>query len=105
MSKSKYFLCTLGFVSFTSFADTVQVAGKIVATQGHYTPACRMVKLKETPTSPIRVFRIADVPGHDDINSVALAALVANRDVSITYDPAVTTGCGGEPKILYIEIW
>lgn len=100
----KYLLLALGLMAFTSFADSIQVSGKIVATQGHSTPSCRMVKLRETPTSLIKVFRIADVTGHDDINSIALAALVANRDVIITYDTTLTTGCGGEPKVLYIEI-
>lgn len=88
-----------------AFADTVQVTGKIMATEGHYTPACRMVKLREATTNSIKVFRIADTQGHDDINSIALTALVTNRDVTIAYDPAVTTGCGSEPKILYIDIW
>ena len=81
--------------------------GKIVSVEGHTAPTCRRVGFKDNSTGSRITFRI---PGNTDANtdsgiaSVALAALIANRDVLITYDPAVTAGCGTEPAITYIEV-
>jgi hypothetical protein len=87
-----------------SFADQTAV-GKIIYTQGHVAPSCRTVQHKEIGTGVIRHFRISDVAGHDDVGAVILSALLANRDVVIVFDPTQTSGCGGEPKVLYVTIF
>jgi hypothetical protein len=79
--------------------------GTIVSTQGHVTPACRTVQHRATAGGTVRTFRIADVTsGRDDIASVVLSALISNREVDISFDPAVTSGCGTEPRITHITI-
>jgi hypothetical protein len=84
-------------------ADTA--AGKIIGTQGHVNPACRIVTHKENATGTVRNFRIAPVTGaSDDISAVVLAAFVSNSDVYITYDPSITTGCGSEPRITVVAL-
>jgi hypothetical protein len=84
-------------------ADTAP--GKIVGTQGHINPACRVVTHRENATGTVRYFRIAPVTGPaNDISAIALAALVSNSDVVINYDPSITTGCGPEPRVQYIAI-
>jgi hypothetical protein len=95
--------CTLTFAS-PAFADSTSV-GKIIYTQGHVAPSCRTVQHKENATGQIRNFRIQEIAGKDDVGAIVLSALLANRDVAIVYDPAQTTGCGGEPKILYVTIY
>jgi len=87
----------------TSAAEQ-QVTGTIVATQGHQGPACRMVQLRLS-NGQFMWFRIPAVANNDDgIMAVTLTALVSGKTVAIDYDPAVTTGCGTEPKIVWIEI-
>jgi len=80
--------------------------GKITSTQGHFVAKCRIVQFKENTTGNFRYFRIPDNGGAQDngIAAVALSALIANRDVTIVYDPAQNTGCGSEPAIQYISI-
>lgn len=74
--------------------------------EGHFVAGCRMVKHKETATGIVKSFRIQDIAGgHDDISSIVLAALVANRDVIVYYDPAVFTGCGAEPQVQVIDMY
>ena len=101
---TKFLLLTLFLSPFSALADTT-ITGKIISTEGHSTPSCRVLKLKENGTGAEKVFRIADVQGHDDIGAVALSALIANREVSVTYNPTQTTGCGSEPKVIYITIY
>ncbi|MFT5162413.1 MAG: hypothetical protein ACI9FJ_000989 [Alteromonadaceae bacterium] len=79
--------------------------GKIIYTQGHMSPACRTVSHKTNDTGLVKYFRIAAVAGDDDIQSVVLAALMADRDVDIFYDPAQTTGCGTEPAIVFATVF
>lgn len=85
-------------------ADTTQ-KGKIIATEGHTTPNCRTVVFKDNATSAQRAFRIKDVAGDDDVSSIVLTALVAQKDVTIFFEPDVTSGCGTEPRISYIRIY
>ena len=96
------------FVIFLSPMATAAMqftgAGKIVLTQGHLNPDCRTVAHKENGTNIQRYFRIQGTTGKDDVSAVVLAALMANRDVTIAYDPAITTGCGTEPRIHYITV-
>lgn len=79
--------------------------GKIISTMGHIGPSCRMLVHRENGTGTQRTFRIANVDGDDDVNAIAIAALVGGRDVVITYVPETTTGCGTEPGISYITIY
>lgn len=102
--------CLLIFIviaaPFAAVAATETTAkGKIVFTQGHRVPDCRTVEHVENATGTVRFFRIQDVQGHDDVSAVALSALMSGRDTTITYDPAVTTGCGSEPSIEYITVY
>jgi hypothetical protein len=99
------FLATF-FCSTTYAAEYDTQRGKILTTQGHVVPSCRMVLFQENATGNQRWFRILDNAGaRDDISAVVLTALTTNRDVAIHYDPAVTTGCGPEPKIQIISVY
>ena len=80
------------------------MVGKIKETQGHEVPSCRMVRLSRSDTGAMMWFRIPDTGREDGIMSVTLTALASGLSVVITYDPAVTSGCGSEPKISYISI-
>jgi len=91
-------------VSMPSVAETTG-KGKIVFTQGHTSPNCRTVLHKANGTGVQKYFRIADVPGNDDVQSIMLAALMAKRDVNIFYEPGQTTGCGEEPRIVYVTVY
>jgi hypothetical protein len=90
-------------LSAPSFADTTG-KGKVIFTQGHNGPTCRTVLHKVNNTGEVKYFRIPNVPGND-IQRVLLAALMANRDVDIYYQPNETTGCGTEPAIGYVTIF
>lgn len=79
--------------------------GKVVFTEGHYSPSCRQVQHKENDTGVVKTFRILNVDSDDDISSIVLAALVSGRDVRIWYDDSVTTGCGTQPRINYIRMF
>ena len=95
---------TLFFLAMPAFAGyVITPIGKIVATQGHVQPSCRMVLFKENASGNQKWFRIPDKSG-TDIGSVALTALVSGKGATIMYDPNVTTGCGTEPAITVIEI-
>jgi hypothetical protein len=88
--------------SFVLAAETTDL-GKIVVTQGHSNPSCRIVLFKSNTTGAERAFRIPNIAG-TDINAVALAAVVSQLDVTITFEPTQTTGCGTEPAVQYISI-
>jgi len=106
--QKKVLLVFLLLVNSSAFAEVTK-AGKVLSTQGHEAPNCRIVKHKENDVDGVvgitRFFRIKDVVTDDDVSAVALAALVSNRDVTINYVPGVGSGCGSEPKILYITIY
>lgn len=92
-------LLTLGSpASADTFAD-----GKIVITQGHQNPACRMVWLKKADGSTM-VFRMPDTGVEDGIMAVTLTAVTTGLDVEIAYTPGAGSGCGTEPAITYISI-
>ncbi|WP_445365609.1 hypothetical protein ACJJJB_01730 [Microbulbifer sp. ANSA001] len=86
-------------------ADSTNVRGKIIFTEGHHSPNCRTVQLESKSTGELLAFRIQDDEGSDDIQSIVLAALMGNREVMITYDPEITSGCGTNPRILYVRIY
>lgn len=87
-----------------AFAASVQVSGKIIVTQGHETPSCRMVQLKRLDNGNMIWFRIPDTGTDNSIMAVTLTAVATGLSVTVTYDPVLTSGCGAEPKILYISL-
>ena len=88
----------------TAFATEQTVTGKILQTQGHVTPACRMVQVRRNSDGAILWFRVPDTGTDNSILSVTLTALTTGLSVMIDYDNTVTTGCGTEPRITYISI-
>lgn len=92
-------------ISVSCYAETITVKGTIVSTQGHINPKCRVVRFKSESTGEQMNFRIAEVDGDDDVSSIILTGLIANRTLDIVYDPVQTTGCGTEPKILYVTLY
>ena len=93
-----------GLVAFPAHASETIVTGHILQTQGHGSPSCRMVELQTTSGSVIW-FRIMEVSNNDDgILAVTLTALSTGKLVDIDYDPSQTSGCGTEPRILWISI-
>lgn len=87
-----------------SQADNTAV-GKIVWVEGHVAADCRRIRHKENSTGTERFFRMEDMGSNNDsVMAVALTALAGNRDVTIFYDPAQTTGCGTEPRVHYIIV-
>jgi len=78
--------------------------GKIKRTQGHYVPDCRMVVHVENISGIERTFRIKDIAGDDDVQSIILMALGTDKNVRIRYEEGLTTGCGTEPMIHWIDI-
>lgn len=96
----------LAFVaSSPALASIAVVRGKIVSTQGHEYPACRVVQLKRSDTGALMWFRIPSTGTEDSIMATTLTAVATGLEVSIAYDLALTTGCGPEPKISYISIY
>ena len=101
-------LVLLLLVNLPATADVTQ-RGKIIATQGHITPNCRMVLHQENASGVQRWFRIPEKDQNgsqrNDISAVALSALLTGKDTTIFFDPLLTTGCGQEPEINYITIY
>jgi hypothetical protein len=87
-----------------AYAALTTVRGKILVTQGHTVPACRMVQFKRNDNGAILWFRIAATGVEDGILAITITALTTGKDVEITYDPALTTGCGTEPAINFIAL-
>lgn len=94
----------LMLLSTAASAASTVVRGKVVVTQGHENPACRMVELKRNDTGAFMWFRIPATGVEDSIMAVTMTALTANLNVDIVYDPALTSGCGTEAKIQYISL-
>ena len=100
----KVMACALGLCASAAHATETQVEGHVLQTQGHNSPSCRMVEFQTTSGS-ILWFRIMEVANNDDgILAVTLTALSTGKLVDIDYDPAQTSGCGSEPRILWISI-
>lgn len=104
MLKKINILMLISFFSLPAYADVTAI-GKIVSTQGHYAPSCRVVAHKENESGTVKYFRILDVPTDDHVGSVILSALISNRDVTIDYIENEGSGCGSEPKIRYVTIF
>lgn len=90
--------------SATAGADQTSVRGKIVQAQGHVTANCRMVQLRRNDNGGYVWFRIAATGQEDGVLATVLTALTTQLDVDIWYDPAVTSGCGGEPRITWVTL-
>ena len=97
-------LLALLLVSTDVFSIETTEESKVIFTQGHFVPSCRVVRVQEISSGQILSFRIADDEGSNDIQSILLTALTADKNVQISYDPAETTGCGTEPKIRIVTI-
>jgi hypothetical protein len=87
-----------------ALATETQVIGKILQTQGHVVPACRMVLLRRSSDGTSLWFRVPDTGSDNSILAVTLTALTTGLSVMIDYDDSVTSGCGTEPRIGYISL-
>lgn len=87
-----------------ALADIVQVQGKIVHTEGHISPACRMVEFKRSSDGALLWFWIPNTGSDNSIMAVTLTAVTTGLNVILTYDTSQTSGCGTEPEIQYIAI-
>lgn len=59
-------------------ANAAVATGKIIITQGHEAPSCRMVALKETGTGSVLWFRILNTGSEDGILAVTLTTLTTD---------------------------
>lgn len=102
---SKHLVLVL-LILFSAVCRSDFLTGKIIQTEGHWAPSCRTVALEYDDAGVLKrkTFRIKEVSG-DDINAVALAALMADKRVRIAYVPGETSGCGSEDMIKYITIY
>jgi hypothetical protein len=99
------FLCLIILLLPNSaIAAETQVRGKVTRTEGHLTPTCRRVFLKRNDDGAIMTFRIPDTGADESMLAVSLTALTTGLDVQIDYDSTVTTGCGTEPRIIFISV-
>jgi len=93
------------FSGHASASKVTTAQGKIIFTEGHQSPSCRTVGHKENDTGVVRIFRIKQVDGDDGIAEIASTALIHGRDVTVTYDSNLTTGCGSENAISHIRMY
>lgn len=84
-------------------AQDMQSTGRLLQAEGHETAACRRLLLREDSGTD-RWFRIPNTGTDNSILAVSLAALGSGKKVRIAWQSALTTGCGTEPKVLYISI-
>ncbi len=100
-----YFILPAVILSSVLHAEIVSTGkGKVLSTQGHWSPSCRTIRFQESGSSMIQIFRIQNVQG-DDINAVILSSMMADKDVVISYDPNITSGCGTEPRISHVTVF
>lgn len=85
-------------------ASEVTVVGKVLQTQGHTTPACRMMQLRKSADGSVIWFRIPDTGQDNSILAVSMTALTTGLSVNVAYDPSITSGCGTEPQITWISL-
>lgn len=93
-------LVATGLISQPAYAE--QVSGRVLVTQGHIAPECRMVLVRRADTGSEMWFRIP--ANNSDILAVTMTALASRLTVQIAYSPGVTTGCGTEPRIEWISL-
>lgn len=97
-------LMTVGLMSSPVLAAEVQITGKVVSTGGHVNPACRQVFVKRNDTGEVVSLRLNNYTSETSISAITISALVAGLNVFVDYDPAITSGCGAEPTIIYIQL-
>ncbi len=97
-------LMMLSVFSASALSDTTELA-KVISTEGHSTPNCRTLIIKENTSGLTKRFRIQDIEGDDDVSSVALAALVSGRNIKVNFNPDYKSGCGNEPRVGHITIY
>ncbi len=85
-------------------ASEVLLTGKVVETQGHVQPRCRMLGLRAEGAGAIHWFRLPDTGNDNSILAVAMSAQATGSDVVVSYDPAIGSGCGTEPVLNYIAM-
>jgi hypothetical protein len=102
----KHYLILVIFSVFSAntLSDTTKLA-KVISTEGHSSPSCRTLTIKENTSGLTKRFRIQDIEGDDDVSSVALAALVSGRNIKVNFNPDYKSGCGNEPRVGYITIY
>ena len=86
-----------------AYAQDIQSTGRLLQVEGHEVPACRRLLLREDG-GPDRWFRVPDTGADNSILAVSLAALGSGKKVRVAWQAALTSGCGTEPKVLYIAI-
>ena len=84
-------------------AQDMQSTGRLLQAEGHETAACRRLLLREDSGTD-RWFRIPNTGADNSILAVSLAALGSGKKVRIAWQSTLTSGCGTEPKVLYIAI-
>jgi hypothetical protein len=87
----------------TAKAQDTLVSGRVLLTEGHEAPACRRLQLR-TESGNDMWFRLPNTGADNSILAVALTALAGSRKVQLAYNPSLLSGCGTEPRILYISI-
>lgn len=85
-------------------ATEVHFIGRVLQAQGHVTPSCRMVQVRRDSDGSIFWFRIPDTGSDNSILAVALSALTTGLAVEVGYDTTVGSGCGTEPRIIWISM-
>lgn len=83
-------------------AHAEEVSGRVLVTQAHIAPECRMVLIRRADTGSEMWFRIP--ANNSDIIAITMTALASRLTVQISYSPGVTTGCGAEPRIEWISL-
>lgn len=92
----------VGLQATAAAADIVR--GKIIKTEGHVSPNCRTVTFKRSDNGQMMLFRIAATGQEDGVLAVTLTALTTGLDVAIAFEQGQTSGCGTEPRIIFITL-
>ena len=85
-------------------AYAATVSGTVASVEGHISPACRVLVIKNGVSGGSEYYRIPDTGTDNSILAVALTAIATNQQVVLTYTSGVTTGCGTEPRIEYLRL-
>jgi hypothetical protein len=104
MKLSSLILAGAAISLFAASASADTIRGKIVRTQGHVAPNCRVVTVKRNDNQQLVHLRIAATGAEDGVLAVTLTALTTGLDVEVVFTTGVTTGCGTEPRIEWITL-
>jgi hypothetical protein len=97
------FVAACHLLAQPAHAQDMQSTGRLLQAEGHESAACRRLLLREDSGTD-RWFRIPNTGADNSILAVSLAALGSGKKVRIAWQSTLTTGCGTEPKVLYISI-